>query len=392
MLSQQKRYWAEISLDAAENNFNVIKEKLGGKSKLCCAVKADAYGHGAPFISKFYEELGVDYLAVSNIEEAIELRNNGINVPILLLGYTPTDCVKILADNNFEQCVFSSEFAESLNEEAEKHGVKIKIHIKIDTGMGRLGFCVKNDSCDQILETIFNVCNLKNLIPHGIFTHFAIADEERGIAYTKKQFENFQYAIKYLEKKGIDFKFKHCSNSAAIFDYPEFKLDMVRAGVMLYGVSPACDISSYGLLPLMSLKSIITQIKTVEKGDCISYGCTFKAEKRTRIATIPVGYADGLTRSYKDNGEIIVNGKKYPIAGRICMDQLMIDIGDNEDIKAGDIVTIMGRDNGAEISAEDIAEKVGTITYEIICSVSKRVPRVYIKNDKIIHISDDIID
>ena len=327
-ISKRKRFWAEIDINAAEKNFNLIKSKLNKDTKLCCVVKANAYGHGAVYLSKLYERLGADFFAVSNIEEAMQLRNNGISTPILILGYTPTSCASILADNNISQSVFSYSYAKELSKSAAADGVTVKIHIKLDSGMGRIGFdCVHNN--EKMIDTVLDVCNMQGLAPEGIFTHFAVADEGvDGATFTKLQYERFTSAIEELNNRGIAFEIKHCANSATTFEYPEYHLDMVRVGVVLYGLAPSNKVCGCeDLIPVMSLKSVISMIKEIEAGDTVSYGCTFKADKKTKIATAPVGYADGFWRSNAENGsQMLIRGQRVDIVGRVCMDQLMLDV------------------------------------------------------------------
>ena len=394
MLAQHKRYWAEIDLDAAENNFNVIRSQLKKETKLCCVIKADGYGHGALSLAKLYEKIGADYFAVSNIEEALQLRQNGIKLPVMILGFTNPECAKLLADNDIEQSVFSLEYAKELNKFAEESDVKIKIHLKLDSGMGRIGFCCKHGESDKkALEDAAQACSLKNIIPYGVFTHFAVADEaEEGKDYTLKQYSAFTSAIEYLkDNHGIEFKIRHCSNSAAIFDYPELQLDMVRAGIVLYGSAPSGKVSCPNIKGVMSLKAVVSMVKTLMPGDSVSYGCTYTADKETVLATVPLGYADGFWRSNLDKANFIIKGKKVPLVGRVCMDQLMIDVSDIPDVKMGDEVIIMGQEGNEVITAEDIAGLNNTISYEILCAVGKRVPRYYIKNKKVVEIKDDII-
>lgn len=394
MLNQHKRYWAEINLDAAKHNFNVIRSQLKHHTKLCCVIKADAYGHGAVSLAKLYEKIGVDYFAVSNIEEALQLRKGNIKLPVLILGYTPFECAKLLADNDIEQSVFSYEYAEKLNEFAEREGVKVKVHLKLDSGMGRIGFCCKHGKNDEAeLDAAAKACGFRNLIPYGVFTHFAVADEgNEGREYTLNQFRQFVSAVEYLqEKHNITFKIRHCSNSAAIFDYPQMQLDMVRAGIVLYGSAPSGKVDCNELKGVMSLKAVVSAVKTLMPGDCVSYGCTYKADREITLATIPVGYADGFWRSNLNKAVFIVKGKTVPLVGRVCMDQLMIDVTGVPDVKAGDQVIIMGEENGKKISASDIADLNNTISYEILCAVGKRVPRYYIENGEIVEIKSDIL-
>lgn len=383
----KRRAWAEISLNNAEHNFRAIKEKVN--SKICCVIKANAYGHGAVELAKLYERLGADFFAVSNIEEALQLRNNGISLPILVLGYTSAECAEVLAKNDIIQCVFSYEYGLSLAKVAREKKVKVKIHIKLDTGMGRIGFVCRdgNDEINKIAE----ICKLDSLEAEGVFMHFAVADEGvDGEKFTREQFNNFSEITEQLSKLGVEFKIKHCANSAAVFDYPEYHLDMVRAGVVLYGLQPSEKIKNKtDLKPVMSLNSVISHIKTVEKGQTVSYGRTYKADTSTKIATVPIGYADGFRRS---NGQgkysLSVNGKMAQIVGRICMDQLMIDVT-NIDCKIGDKVLIFGENQ--PFTADRLAKINNTINYEIVCDVGERVPRAFVENGKIISWKDDII-
>ena len=385
MLRQDKRYWAEINLDAAEHNFNIIRSHIKPETKLCCIVKADAYGHGAINLARLYERLGADYFGVATIDEALELRNNHIKLPIVILGYTPAACAKILAENDIEQCVYSYDYAEQLNEFAEVADVRVKIHLKLDSGMGRIGFSCKHGEADHAeLDMAAKACSLKCLIPHGIFTHFAVSDEGAdGREYTLSQFRQFTSAIEYLQQvHQITFPIRHCANSGAIFDYPEAQLDMVRAGIILYGYTPSDKVIVHGLERVMSLKSTVSMLKKLLPGDCVGYGCTYKADREAMIATVPVGYADGLLRSNSSKAVFLVNGKKAPLIGRVCMDQVMIDVSNVPNVKLGDEVIIMGDTDGEKISASDIAAWNHTINYEILCMVGKRVPRYYKKDGK----------
>lgn len=392
-ISKRKRFWAEIDMNAAEKNFNLIKSKLHDGTKICCVVKANAYGHGAVYLSKLYERLGVDFFAVSNIEEAMQLRNNGISTPILILGYTPTSCAAILAENNISQSVFSYLYAKELSKSAKADGVDVKIHIKLDSGMGRIGFdCIHENN--KMLDSIVDVCEMGGLVPEGIFTHFAVADEgEDGAEFTHIQYERFMRAIDELEARNISFKIRHCANSATTFEYPEYHLDMVRVGVVLYGVAPSHKVRGCEeLIPVMSLKSVISMIKEIEEGDTVSYGCTFKASKKTKIATAPVGYADGFWRSNAENGtQLLIRGHRVNIVGRVCMDQLMLDVTDVKGVREGDYITLIGSDKGEIITADELARNNGTIGYEMICAIGERVPRFYIKDHEIVFVKDNIV-
>jgi alanine racemase len=392
-LNLRKRFWAEIDMDAAKENFLCIRSLVGSKNKLCCVVKANAYGHGALYLSRLYEELRADLLAVSNIEEAMQLRREGITLPILILGYTPVECARYLAEYGLTQTVYSYEYAKSLNENLAALGQDtcISIHIKLDSGMGRIGFSCK-DGVD--LKDVEAVVSMENFIPEGIFTHFALADGgDEGEKYTREQYERFSNYIKRLEEKGIDFPIKHCSNSAAILDFSEYAMDSVRAGIVLYGYAPSNDMrKKLALKPVMSLRAVVSHVKDITEGEAVSYGCTFVADKKMRIATVPVGYADGYLRSNGMNGGyMLVRGKRANIVGRVCMDQLMLDVTDIDGVCMGDTVTVIGRDGDEEISADMIAERNGTIPYEILCGVGERVPRFYISGGEVVKIKDNII-
>lgn len=381
-----RRTWAEINLDAAADNYKEIRKRTSKSAMLCCVIKADGYGHGAVMLAHLYEKLGADWFAVSNIEEAMQLRSAGIKKPVLILGYTPAECAEMLSKNNISQSVYSLEYAEQLNECAEKAGVKIKIHLKLDTGMSRIGLlCQSRSEDNKAVSDGFNICSMPSFETEGVFTHFAVADEgEDGADFTMNQFDNFMYTVKRLEQMGIKFKVRHCANSGAIEDYPQMHLDMVRAGIVLYGLAPSGKIKNpLDLQPVMELKSAVSHTKEIHPGMTVSYGRTYTADKTARLATIPVGYADGYVRSVAKDGYVLLHGKRAKIRGRICMDQCMVDISDIEDVKIGDAATVFGRDKNAP-GADDIANWIGTINYEVTCIVGKRVARVYLKNNEVI--------
>lgn len=382
-----KRTWAEVNLDKAEHNFRVIRKNISDKTKMCCVIKADAYGHGAIELAKMYERAGADFFAVSNLEEALELRYGGSTLPILILGYTPASYAKELAENNISQAVLSLEYAKELSQSAVSLGVTVKVHLTIDTGMSRIGIMCQNIERDDAAGQAFEVFNLSGLELEGIFTHFAVSDEkEEGRSYTERQLECFNYLIGALKQRGVDTDkiICHCSNSAAIMDYPQAHIDMVRAGIILYGLAPSGKLKGQiDLRPAMEIKSVVAHIKYIEKGTDVSYGRTFTADKRMKIATVPIGYADGYIRNLAKDAFMIVNGKKAKVVGRICMDQCMIDVTDIDNIEVGDVVTVIGKDGGEEISTDDVAAWTGTINYEVVCLVGKRVPRVYIKDNEV---------
>lgn len=386
-----RRTWAEVDLDAVESNYRAIRTCLRPETKVCCIIKADAYGHGAERLARLYESLGADWFAVSNLEEAEQIRRTGVKLPILILGYTPPDRAGELAENGFVQSIVGPEFAAELSHEAVKAGVTVRTHIQIDTGMTRVGFFYQNPERDaEAIDGIEQACRLPGLNAEGIFTHFASADEGMdGREYTQRQFACFTGAIAELERRGIHFRLRHCANSAAIFDYPEMQLDMVRPGVILYGMMPSGSIlRKIALKPAMALKSTVALVKTVPPQTCVSYGRRFTSKRDTVVATVPVGYADGYLRRYGDGACALVRGKRAPVVGRVCMDQLMLDVTDISGVETGDTVTLIGRDGDEAVTADDIADASGTINYEIVCGIATRVPRVFMQGGKTVGILD----
>ena len=385
-MNMVKRTWAEISLNAIEHNYNVIRNKVADGTKVCCVIKADGYGHGAVELSQIYEKLGADFFAVSNIDEGIEIRKGGSKLPIVILGYTPVSEAKNLAAYNISQAVFSLEYAKELSEKCVEEDCICKMHIKVDSGMSRIGFMCQEFPRDEYsIEEICEACCLPNLEVEGLFTHFCVSDEDaEGREFTNKQYENFIYVRDSLKRRGVDISVVHCSNSGAIEDYPETCCDMVRAGIILYGLAPSSKLADrLDLVPAMTLKTVVAFVKEVQKGATISYGRTFTADRKMKIATVPIGYADGFIRQNAKDGYMMVNGKKAKIVGRICMDQTMLDVTDIEDVKTGDEVVVFGTGENGEPTADSLAENTGTINYETVCLVGKRVPRIYIKDGKI---------
>ena len=385
-----RRTWAQINLDALSNNIQQIKSIMSPSAKLCAVVKADCYGHGYQHTVLEMSEAGADWFAVSNLSEALQLRRVGISKPVLIMGYTPPDKAAQLVYNDISQAVFSSEYAKALSENAVKNGVKVSAHVKIDTGMSRIGF-LYHDSIDDypVIDEIEEICSLPGINPEGIFTHFSSADCADGEVFTRIQYDLFLSAIDRLHSRGIDFAIKHCSNSAAILEYPEMNMDMVRAGIILYGLYPSGSVSRrINLLPVMELKSVISQIKTVPPDTPVSYGRTYHSPSDTVIATVPIGYADGYPRLCSNKTYMLVNGHKAKVLGNVCMDQTLIDVTGIPDAMAGSQITVFGRDNGEFLPVENLSEKSGLINYEIICGLSRRVPRVYIKNNEIIETTD----
>ena len=386
---QGRRTWVEIDLDALSHNFKEINKSLISGSAVA-VVKADAYGHGACILAPYLEKLGARYFAVSNIEEAQELRRAGVLSEIIILGYTDEALAVELFENNLIQAVFSFDYAKKLNAAAKKCGVKVNCHLKLDTGMGRIGFCCRTDGQqDDSLEQIKDVLSLSNLYISGAFTHFAVADsiEDDDMAFTKSQLVAFDKMCAdiedYLGRKIV----KHCCNSAATVLKPDFQRDLNRVGIILYGLLPDRALKlPIKLKPLMSFKTVISEIKEIAPGESVSYGRTYIAQKPVKVATVPVGYADGLRRSLSNLGSMAVGGKKAKIIGRICMDQCMLDVTDI-DCKEGDTVTIFGKEQPIDV----IAELCDTINYEICCNISRRVPRLYLRGGKITRIENYII-
>ncbi len=369
------RAWAEINLDNLAHNFSLIKN-AASQSKIMSVVKADAYGHGAVEVATALSRAGTDWFAVSNVEEALQLREAGIAEPILILGTTPPEYAEILAKNSISQTVFCAEYAKELSKYATEAGVKINIHIKLDTGMRRLGF---NAEAEDEVALAAAACKMGGLKPEGVFTHFASADRDGDTdgSFTKKQFELFKSAVAAIEAEGIAFELHHCSNSAATLTRPEMHMDMVRAGIILYGLAPSGEVAVDGFLPVMSLKAAVSMVKTVKRGDQISYGRTYTANKDITAATVPIGYADGYMRAFS-GARAIIGGKYAENVGRICMDQMMLDVT-GLDVKVGDTVTLFGVDGESAVSADELAHRAGTINYEIVCLLSKRITRVYIE-------------
>lgn len=385
-MNMVKRTWAEISLNAIEHNYNVIRNKVADDTKVCCVIKADGYGHGAVELSQIYEKLGADFFAVSNIDEGIEIRKSGSKLPIVILGYTPVSEAENLTEYDISQAVFSLEYAKELSEKCVEEDCTCKMHIKVDSGMSRIGFMCQEFPRDEYsIEEICEACCLPNLEVEGLFTHFCVSDEDaEGREFTNKQYENFIHVRDSLKKRGVDISVVHCSNSGAIEDYPETCCDMVRAGIILYGLAPSSKLADrLDLVPAMTLKTVVAFVKEVQKGATISYGRTFTADRKMKIATVPIGYADGFIRQNAKDGYMTVNGKKAKIVGRICMDQTMLDVTDIEDVKTGDEVVVFGTGENGEPTADSLAENTGTINYETVCLVGKRVPRIYIKDGKI---------
>ena len=375
------RLLAEIDLDAIGNNIREIRKRIKAETKLMAVVKADAYGHGAEEVSKVCLYNGADQLAVATCDEGVQIRQWSIQVPVLILGNTVEGQLETVINYSLTQAVFRYETAKLMSDIAVKLGKTALVHIKIDTGMSRIGFMPTDESIDEI-EKIFRLPNLKVT---GIFTQFATADE-KDKTFTRVQYKKFRYVTDRLNEMGYTGFIRHCANSGAILDMPELQLDMVRAGIIIYGMYPSDQVThTVNLKPTMSLKSQISYVKDLEKNVSVGYGRTYFTTHKTKVATIPIGYADGYSRAFSNKSRVIVKGKYAPVIGNVCMDQMMIDVSHIPDAEAGDSVIIMGSDGKNTVSAEELAEIAGTINYEIVCNVGKRVPRVYIKNGEIIN-------
>lgn len=371
--------WAEIDLDNVAYNMQQIR-KCSKSKDIIGIVKADAYGHGAVDVAPVLLQNGANRLAVAVLSEAVELIKSGIKCPIMILGYTPLSIADDIIKYGIEQTVFSFEYARELSQMAKNKHTNLKIHIALDTGMGRIGFMPDKKS----VEDVYKISTLPNIELEGLFSHFSTADEENK-EYTKIQLEKFNWFYNELVKKGVKINTRHIANSAAIMELPETHFEAVRPGVILYGYYPSKEVdkSKLDLKPVMTLKTNVVHIKEMANGQYISYGRKFQCNRKSIIATLPVGYADGYTRMLSNVGKVIVNGKFAPIVGRICMDQCMIDITNIPDVKVGDEVTLMGESEGIKITADDIADMLNTINYEVVCMISKRVPRVYMKNGEV---------
>ena len=384
-----KRTWAEIDLDALDFNVESIRKLLPDGTQMMAVVKADAYGHGDRMVSRELSRKGVQWFGVSNLEEGASLRAAGVEGVILIFGFTPPSMAKELAGFGISQAVLNAEYARELNEYAQKAGVKVKGHIKLDTGMGRIGFaCQTPEAC---LDELCACCRLPGLEITGIFSHFSSSDDPspEGIAYTKMQKERFDAVVAGLAKRGVSIPFRHLQNSAGIVSYPECRYEAVRAGVILYGQPlPFLPGHSLPLKPVMSLCSTVAMVKTVRPGECISYSRTFTAPREMRVATIPIGYADGYLRAFSNRADVLIRGKRARVIGNVCMDQLMVDVTHILDVQVEDRVTLAGRDGQEEITFSELADLAGTIHYELLCLVGKRVPRVYIRGGEIVKVWD----
>ncbi len=382
-MKKYERLYANVYLDAISYNIKQMKNKLSNNIEICAVVKADGYGHGAVPIAKEIEDIVWGY-AVATTEEGIQLKKHHIKKPILLLGYHSNNQLEEIIENEIRTTIFQWDMVEALSKKAKQMGKDAYIHIKVDTGMGRIGLMPKN-----VYPFIEKVLLLPNIKIEGVFTHLSTADEVDK-TYTNIQLHRFNEVIEELKQYNISIPYYHYANSAAIIELDCSNSNLVRSGISQYGLYPSNDVNtkSICLRPALELKSQIIYKKEVEANESIGYGATYKTKEKTIVATIPVGYGDGYPRNLSNNGEVLIHGKRAPIIGRVCMDQFMVDVTHINEVEEGDEVTLIGKDGDEIITVEEVAEKAGIFNYELICILGKRIPRVYYKNNKIVGCKD----
>lgn len=386
----RRAVWAQIDLDAAAHNMRQIRKHVGPDVKIAVVVKANAYGHGSVELAKTFAENGADCFAVSSLDEAVELRRYAhIDKEIFILGHTDARRTEELLTYDIEPAVFNLKNAEFFSQEAQRLGKTLRVHIAVDTGMSRVGFQVNEFSVSEIKA----IAALPNIEIRGMFTHFAVSDI-KDKTFTREQYGHFRWMCKRMEEEGIHIALRHCCNSAAALELPEYYCDMVRPGIIMYGCepSPDVDIKPYDLRPVMSLRCCIAHVKLIDAGATVSYGRHYTAPSRRKIATLPVGYADGYSRILSGKVDVLYHGHRVPQVGAICMDQCMIDVSGEANVHAGDEVVLFGRQGDSFIPIEEIAAACGTINYEIMCNISRRVPRVYMKNGKVVGREEYLFD
>lgn len=386
----RRAVWAQIDLDAAAHNMRQIRKHVGPDVKIAAVVKANAYGHGSVELAKTFAENGADCFAVSSLDEAVELRRYAhIDKEIFILGHTDARRTEELLTYDIEPAVFNLKNAEFFSQEAQRLGKTLRVHIAVDTGMSRVGFQVNEFSVSEIKA----IAALPNIEIRGMFTHFAVSDI-KDKTFTREQYGHFRWMCKRMEEEGIHIALRHCCNSAAALELPEYYCDMVRPGIIMYGCepSPDVDIKPYDLRPVMSLRCCIAHVKLIDAGATVSYGRHYTAPSRRKIATLPVGYADGYSRILSGKVDVLYHGHRVPQVGAICMDQCMIDVSGEANVHAGDEVVLFGRQGDSFIHIEEIAAACGTINYEIMCNISRRVPRVYMKNGKVVGREEYLFD
>lgn len=378
-----ERVWAEIDLDNLIYNYTTVKNKVGPDKKVMAVVKADAYGHGAVEVARELEKNNADFFGVATYEEAMQLRKNQIKTPILILSSSDPNHAAVYVQNDISIAVSSYEEALEFFAVLSKNGCgqPLKIHIKIDTGMSRLGIYAGDDIANAVSEAE-KICRLRGIAVEGMFSHFASADDGDQAEFTKGQIACFLKVCDKIEQKGISIPLKHCAASAGIIMYPESNFDMVRLGISLYGAhpSPECK-EKLKLRPVMELRTRILQVKELKKGDTVSYGRTFECRRESKIAVVAIGYADGYFRFHSNKAWMLIHGSRVPVVGNVCMDMCMIDVTSVRDVKKGDVVTVIGRDNGNMIPVDELCKYMPTISHEVFCAVGKRVLRIYIKNN-----------
>ena len=380
------RVYAQIDLDAILHNMEQMQKRISRNTKIMGVIKTDGYGHGAVPIGRELEKLHVTWgYATATVEEAQILRENGLKKPILVLGASFPESYGLLAEEGIRATVFSLRQAQALEQYAKEAERKIIVHVKIDTGLSRLGFQVTEEAADEIAQ----ISAMPHIVIEGMFTHFAKADA-RDKTMANAQVHNFSQMREMLNERGVEIPILHCSNSAAIIDMPAANMSVVRAGISLYGMWPSDEVQkgNLDLQPVLSLKSQVVFVKELEAGRTISYGATYETAGRERIATIPIGYGDGYPRSLSNKGYVLIHEKRAPICGRICMDQFMVNVSHIPEAKEGDAVVLIGRDGQEVISMEEIGELSGRFNYEFACDLSKRIPRVYVKGGKITETKD----
>ena len=378
MDAQMKRTWAEVDFDKLAHNYHALRGLAPAGTKYLGLVKADAYGHGAVPVAKKLEELGADYLGVACLDEAIEVREAGVKTPILILGCTSSIYAAELVKYNITQACYDLEYAKELSAGAQKAGGTITVHIQCDTGMTRLGFMCHEDTMEKSASEIIEAVKLPGLKAEGIFTHFS--DSDGSEEYTMLQFGRFQDIIRRVRDLGYEFEIRHCANSAATLLYPATYLDMIRPGIVQFGHFPDAkmDHALCDLVPVLELKSRVATVRDVPANTPVSYGRTNTLTRPSRLAVIPVGYGDGFCRGFSNKLTVLINGKKLPIVGRICMDMCMVDVTDAPDVKEGDVAILYGSDGTNDQPVEAGAEIMNTISYELLCVLTKRIPRIYL--------------
>lgn len=380
--SYARRCWAEIDLDALGRNFRALRAFLRPETAALAVVKADAYGHGDQQIGRALEEIGVDWFGVACLDEALSLRRAGCRKPILVFGYTPPELAGLLIEHDLTQTMYSAEYAEAM----QGAGKRLQVHVKLDTGMRRIGFRCEEEADLAAVEAVY-----RDFTVTGIFSHFSCADElsPDSLAFTAGQYAKFAVACDYLQARGHDPGLRHCSASSALILHEDWQLDMVRMGIALVGIAPSPEIGTHiRLEPVLTWRARVVMVKDLEIGEAVSYGRAFRAEKRMRVATIPAGYADGYARAFTNKGHMLLHGRPVPVLGRVCMDYCVVDVTDVPEAKMGDAVTLAGQDGSEEITFDALAALSGTISHDRVCAISPRVPRAYFRGGGLVEVRD----